>query len=119
MEITNVVDNVEKNPKETSTIKYTIKHRRWVVLRDEKDILCGFPKYYFFCDINENPPEPVILYRSKESALCSIRNRFKLPKNIEITDGIRIGAHTYSTVRVTQRVQIKLKKNKGVTNEDI
>lgn len=98
------VDNIETKIENNSQIM--IKRTAWIIVRNNRDVLCGFPKQYHFAHFNEIDNEPVVTYRSKQSALKSIMLRLKLPENTKPKgNSICVGYSKYTAVQVREIIK--------------
>lgn len=76
-------------------MKIGIKRKRWVIVRDDKDIFCGLARHYGFKPISELGDTAIKTYLSKNKAIASFESSW----GVEY-DGLR-----YKAVEVVERIE--------------
>lgn len=72
-----------------------IKRKRWVIVRDGKEILCGLARHYHFRPISEIGDAAIKTYLSKNKAIASFESSWR-----KDYDGIK-----YRAVEVLERIE--------------
>ena len=72
-----------------------IKRKRWVIVRDGKEILCGLARHYHFRPISEIGDAAIKTYLSKNKAIASFESSWGAEY-----DGLR-----YKAVEVAESIE--------------
>lgn len=108
-----IVDNIENTEElsegigRTMRFPHNITRQRWIIVRNETDILCGLSRNYDFKPIDKIGDTAIKTYRSKKSALSSFRKSWRGAEDAVIeNDQMTFGGNTYTAVEVTEVIKI-------------
>jgi hypothetical protein len=107
-----IIDNIE-NTEELSEgtgriirFPYSITRQRWIIVRNETDILCGLTRNYDFKPIHKIGDTAIKTYRSKKSALSSFRKCWRGAEEAVLDDDkMTFGGNTYAAIEVTEVIK--------------
>lgn len=111
-----IVDNIENTEElsegvgRTRRLPINIIRKKWILVKDEKEILCGSQRNYHFEPFNEIDDKAIKTFRTKKEAISYLKNHtFKFTRykdNLEITDDyIKYFNNIYVAVEVTEVIR--------------
>ena len=110
--MSNIVDNIEnieelsEGTGRTQRLPHNITRKRWIIVRDGTDILCGLARNYDFKPIDKIGDTAIKTYRSKKSAFSSFRKCWWGAQDAVIeNDQMTFGGNTYAAVEVTEVIK--------------
>lgn len=111
-----IVDNIESTEElsegvgRTRCLPLNITRKKWVLVKDEKEILCGAQRHYHFEPFDKIGDKEIKKFRTKKEAISYLKNhtfRFtRYEDNLEITDDyIKYFDDIYVAVQVTEVIK--------------
>ena len=107
--MSNIVDNIECDGK-TYCLPFKIMRKKWVLVKNEKEILCGAQRHYRFEPFDEIGDKEIKKFRTKKEAISYLKNHtFKFTRykdNLEISeDFIKYFNEIYVAIEITEVIR--------------